>query len=92
MTQLVKRWPTGTGNLSVTYDGYGDGAAVFTSDVNEGVDRELTVTFEGDNAPSTTRKVVQAGKRHPLILADGAGLYFSDGKRAIVIKEDIEDE
>lgn len=91
MATTQRTWENGD-ILTAEYTGSGDGTATFSSVVNEGVDRELTVTFEGDNAPSAVRKVVQAGKRQPLILADGAELYFADGKRAIVIKEDIEDE
>lgn len=91
MATTQRAWENGD-ILTADYTGSGDGFATFSSVVNEGVDRELTVTFEGDNAPSATRKVVQSGKRQPLILADGAELYFADGKRAIVIKEDIEDE
>lgn len=91
MATTQRTWENGD-ILTAEYTGSGDGTATFSSVVNEGVDRELAVTFEGDNAPSTTRKVVQSGKRQPLILADGAELYFADGKRAIVIKEDIEDE
>lgn len=91
MATTQRAWENGD-ILTADYTGSGDGIATFSSVVNEGVDRELTVTFEGDNAPSTTRKVVQSGKRQPLILADGAELYFADGARAIVIKEDIEDE
>lgn len=91
MATTQRTWENGD-ILTAEYTGSGDGIATFSSVVNEGVDRELTVTFEGDNAPSAMRKVVQSGKREPLILADGAELYFADGARAIVIKEDIEDE
>ena len=48
MAELVKPWNDG-GNLSVTYEGSGDGSAVFSSDVAEGLDREMTVTFSDDN-------------------------------------------
>ena len=42
--ELRKPWNDG-GSLSVTYDGRGDGTAVFSSEVAEGLDREMTVTF-----------------------------------------------
>ena len=91
MATTQRLWENGD-ILTADYTGSGDGIATFSSVVNEGVDRAMEVTFEGDGATAKTRRVVQQGKRQPLILADGAELYFSDGKRAIVIKEDIEDE
>lgn len=73
MATLVKPWNDG-GNLSVTYEGSGDGSAVFTSDQNEGIDREMTVTFKGAGQ-EIERTVKQEGLREifeeGFILADG---------------------
>ena len=73
MATLVKQWNDG-GNLSVTYDGSGDGSAVFTSDTNEGIDREMSVFFKGAGQ-SIERIVKQEGLREifndEFILADG---------------------
>lgn len=73
MATLVKQWNDG-GNLSVTYDGSGDGSAVFTSDTNEGIDREMSVFFKGAGQ-SIERVVKQKGLREifneDFILADG---------------------
>lgn len=73
MATLVKKWPDG-GNLSVTYEGSGDGSAVFSSDANEGIDREMTVTFKGAGQ-EIERVVKQEGLREifeeGFILADG---------------------
>ena len=73
MAELVKPWNDG-GNLSVTYDGSGDGSAVFTSDTNEGIDREMSVFFKGAGQ-SIERVVKQEGLREifneDFILADG---------------------
>lgn len=73
MAELVKPWNDG-GNLTVTYDGSGDGEAVFTSDVNEGIDREMMVIFKGGGMEEV-RKVAQVGLREifeeGFILADG---------------------
>jgi hypothetical protein len=73
MATLVKPWNDG-GNLSVTYDGSGDGSAVFTSDTNEGIDREMSVFFKGAGQ-SIERVVKQKGLREifneDFILADG---------------------
>ena len=44
MAELIKQWNDG-GNLSVTYDGSGDGEAVFTSEENTGAERTMEVSF-----------------------------------------------
>lgn len=76
MAELVKPWNDG-GNLSATYNGSGDGEAIFTSDINEGIDREMSVVFKGAGL-SIERKVAQVGMREifneDFILADG-GTY-----------------
>lgn len=73
MAQLVKPWNDG-GSLTATYEGSGDGSAVFSSDVNEGIDRETSVFFKGGGL-AVERKVVQVGLREifeeGFILADG---------------------
>ena len=73
MATLVKQWDDG-GSLSVTYEGSGDGTAVFTSDQNEGIDREMTVTFKGAGQ-EIERTVKQEGLREifneDFTLADG---------------------
>ena len=73
MRELIKPWNDG-GSLSVTYEGDGDGSAVFSSDVNEGIDREMTITFKGAGQ-EIDRVVKQEGLREifneGFILADG---------------------
>lgn len=73
MATLVKQWNDG-GSLSVSYEGDGDGSAVFTSDTNEGIDREMSVFFKGAGQ-SIERVVKQKGLREifneDFILADG---------------------
>lgn len=75
MAKLVKPWNDG-GSLSATYNGSGDGEAIFTSDVNEGIDREMSVIF-ADTARSvmTERVVMQIGRREifndDFVLSDG---------------------
>lgn len=44
MAELIKEWNDG-GSLSVTYDGDGDGEAVFASEPNTGVARSMEVSF-----------------------------------------------
>lgn len=44
MAELVKNWDNG-GSLSVTYNGEGDGEAVFSSSENTGAERTMEVSF-----------------------------------------------
>lgn len=72
MKELFKQWDDG-GSLSATYEGSGDGSAIFSSDTNEGVDRELYVTFKGAGL-EIERKVKQEGRREvfeDFILSNG---------------------
>lgn len=73
MAELKKRWNDG-GSLTVTYEGSGDGSAVFSSEQNEGIDREMSVTFKGAGQ-EIERTVKQEGLREifneGFILADG---------------------
>ena len=63
MAELVKPWNDG-GSLTATYDGSGDGSAVFSSDVAEGLDREMIVVFrDGGRTVAVERKVLQVGMR-----------------------------
>lgn len=63
MKSVVKPWNDG-GSLSVSYDGDRNGSAVFSSDVAEGLDREMIVVFrDGSGTVAVERKVNQAGMR-----------------------------
>lgn len=89
MATLVKQWPTGTGNLTVTYEGDGDGTAVFASDTNEGIDREMSVRFVG-GGESIERMVTQEGLRQPIAL-NGDGVFrVANGGRFGVLKGVVE--
>lgn len=74
MAELVKQWNDG-GSLFVAYQGDKDGSAVFSSDINEGVDREMNVTFQDvQKKVVVQKKVQQEGRREvfsDIILADG---------------------
>lgn len=86
MAELVRQWDDG-GNLTVVYDGDRDGSAVFSSDANEGVDREMDVTFKDiSGAVAHTRTVVQEGRREPFYGSDG-DFVLSDTGTFNVIKE-----
>ena len=63
MAELIKPWNDG-GSLSVTYEGSGDGSAVFSSDVAEGLDREMVVSFrDAGKTIAIERKVKQVRMR-----------------------------
>lgn len=50
------------GELTVSYVGNGDDVATFSSDINEGIDRETIATFKADKV-SVQRMVAQIGMR-----------------------------
>ena len=83
MAELKKQWIDG-GSLTATYDGSGDGSAIFSSDVNEGIDREMTVTFVGAGQ-EIERVVRQEGLREVFSCADG-DFILADGGTFNVLK------
>ena len=85
MKSVIKPWANG-GNLTVTYTGNGNGSAVFSSDANEGIDREMTVTFKGAGQ-SIEKKVTQEGLRQPFGLAGGGVFRVKGGGRFGVLKK-----
>lgn len=84
MATLVKPWNDG-GSLSVTYEGSGDGSAVFSSDSYEGIDREMEVRFVGGGV-SQIRTVRQEGIRQPIGLVGGGIFRLANGGRFGVLK------
>lgn len=85
MATTSKQWEDGT-SLTATYEGSGDGSAVFTSDINEGTDREMDVTFVDESrAVQVTRTVKQIGLREPFVASDGDFL-LADGGTFNVLK------
>ena len=87
MAELVKQWNDG-GSLTVSYDGDRDGPAVFSSDTNEGVDREMSVYFNGGGL-SVERTVKQEGKRMRFRCKDGLFL-LKDGGTFNVLKNGLQ--
>ena len=88
MAELIKPWNDG-GNLSVTYNGDGDGSAIFSSDAYEGIDREMKVTFKGGGVEEE-RIVRREGIRQRFITADGKVFCVANGGRFGVLKGGIE--
>lgn len=74
MATFIKDWPDG-GSLTATYQGSGNGSAVFSASSNEGLDRETKVYFvDASRKVSVEKSVIQQGRREiysDLILADG---------------------
>lgn len=61
--ELKKPWNDG-GSLTATYEGSGDGSAVFSSDIAEGLDREMIVVFrDSGKTVAVERTVKQVGMR-----------------------------
>lgn len=87
--ELKKPWNDG-GSLSVTYDGDGDGSAVFSSDVAEGLDREMVVVFRDDGKDvAVERKVLQVGMREMFVPNDG-DFILADGGIYNVLKNELQ--
>ena len=85
MAELKKPWSDG-GSLTATYEGSGDGSAVFTSDANESLDREMDVSFvDGGRQIIVTRKVTQVGLREVFNCSDGP-FRLSNGGTLNVLK------
>jgi hypothetical protein len=89
MAELVKPWNDG-GILTATYTGSGDGSAVFTSDINEGIDREMVVTYvDNEKKVSVEQVVKQVGLREVFNASDGA-FALKDGGTFNVIKNGLQ--
>ena len=87
MSSLVKPWNDG-GSLTATYEGSGDGSAVFSSDEYEGIDRTQIVVFrDGGKTVAIERIVRQEGTRQPIGLAGGGIFRLAGGGRFGVLKE-----
>lgn len=84
MAELTKQWNDG-GSLTATYEGSGDGTAIFSSNYYEGIDREMPVYFKGAGL-SIERTVKQEGRRQPIGLKDGGIFRINGGGRFGVLK------
>lgn len=71
MAELQKQWNDGE-LLTVAYDGDRDGSAAFTSDENESIDREMSVSFvDKSRSVIVERTVKQIGLREVFNVAEG---------------------
>ena len=87
MKSVIKQW-NDDGSLTATYEGDGDGSAVFSSDVNEGIDRDMSVFFKGAGM-SIEKTVKQEGKRLRFKCTDGLFL-LKDGGTFNVLKDGLQ--
>lgn len=85
MTKAIA-WKVGGGSITLDYTGEGSGAVTVTSDINEGIDREQTVTISNAYGQSAVVTVTQEGLREPLLCSDGAFLC-ADGGTFNVLKQ-----
>ena len=89
MAELIKPWNVGEGSLTVAYDGDRDGSAVFSSIENEGIDREIGVSFvDRDRNVMVERKVSQVGLREVFRCSDGDFL-LQDGGTFNTLKNEL---
>ena len=86
MGELKKLWKNGQ-SLTATYEGSGDGEAIFTSDTNEGIDREMSVTFKGGGV-EVERVVMQEGLREEIRTADNLVFKVKDGVFGVLKSEE----
>ena len=95
MAILQREWADGD-SLAIRYEAdeeEGIGSATFLSDANEGVDRDMTITFKGESEGVTVseeRRVVQIGKREVFSGSDGT-FYDADGNRFLGLKEEYKE-
>lgn len=80
--ETVIKWNKGEGNIVATYNGSGNGPIQFTTNHNEGLDREQRVTVKTTKGDLKTVSVLikQDGLREEYITADGEVYLTADGE------------
>lgn len=79
MTKQVN-WNEGEGAITLTYNGEGDGIVAVTSDTNELLDRQQTITVKNERFGLSREVLVkQEGRREPYECADGEYYECTDG-------------
>lgn len=83
------QWNEGDGAITATYNGSGDGAVTITSDINEGIDREQTITAKTiDESVAVDISVKQSGMREVFCCADGE-FNLANGGTFNVLKNEL---
>ena len=83
------KWNEGEGYITATYEGSGSGSAFIASDVNEGIDREQSISVETtDGGIRESISVKQYGMREVFIPSDGE-FVLADGGTFNVLKNEL---
>lgn len=83
------QWNEGDGAITATYNGSGDGAVTITSDINEGIDREQTITAKTiDESVAVDISVKQSGMREVFCCVDGE-FNLANGGTFNVLKNEL---
>lgn len=85
------KWNEGDGYITATYEGSGSGSASISSDVNEGIDREQSITIEttkGNNPKYESVVVTQVGRREVFLPSDG-DFILADGGTLNTLKNEL---
>lgn len=86
MEKTIK-WNEGEGNIIVTYEGNGDGAVSFSSDVeNIGIDREQNVIISTDKGEVSASVLVKQPGLREVFYASGNIFYTFDDVTFNVLK------
>lgn len=86
MAELIKQWDDGE-NLTVTYTGSGNGQAVFTSDTNESIDKEMSVSLIDASRNIVVDIVVQQEGLREVFMASDGDFILADGGTFNVMKK-----
>jgi hypothetical protein len=83
------KWNEGDGYITATYEGSGSGSASISSDINEGIDREQSISIETTNGDiSESISVKQYGMREVFEPSDGE-FVLADGGTFNVLKNEL---
>lgn len=85
MLYLVKNWENGD-ELNVTYDGEPEGQADFASVQNEGIDREMSVSFVNSNRSVFVERTVRQEGMREVFMASEGDFLLADGGTFNVLK------
>lgn len=85
--QTTKQWPDGSGAVTLSYEGQGDGALSVTADTNDGLDRAVTLVVT-DGTIQVPVSATQQGKREEFETSDGEVFTTNDGGSFAVIKHE----
>jgi hypothetical protein len=89
MIETKIKWNEGEGYITATYEGSGNGSALISSDMNEGIDREQSIKVETtDKSVAATLMVTQEGLREVFACADG-DFILADGGTFNVLKHEL---